>query len=66
MDQNEKLLLQGEVLEPIGCEWMFGISKGKYKERPGESIVRLMAQVEDINQVIYKELEEDARDPEGA
>ena len=28
--------------------------------------MRLMAQLEDINQVIYQELEEGAQDPEGA
>ena len=65
MDQNEKSLLQGEVSEQIGCEWMFRILKGKYKERPGEAIMRLMAQLVDISQLVYQELEEGAQDPEG-
>ena len=66
MGQNEKLLPQGESFGQIGCEWMFRILKEEYTERPGEAIMRLMAQLEDIHQVIYQELEEGVQDPEGA
>ena len=59
------MLEKGEEFEPIGCDWMFGILKGKFQERPGEAIMRLMAQLEDINQVIYRELDEGVQDPEG-
>ena len=65
MDQNDRLLPKEEQFEPIGCEWMFGLLKEKYQERPGEAIMRLMAQLEDIDQAIYKELEEGVQDPEG-
>ena len=39
---------------------------GKYQERPGEAIKRLMPQLEGINQAIYLELGEGIQDPEGA
>ena len=44
---------------------MFRILKEKYKGRPGEAIKRLTAQLEGINRVIFQELEEAVRDPEG-
>ena len=50
----------------IDYESMFRILKGKYKERPGEAIKRLMAQLEGINQAICQEIEEGFQDPEGA
>ena len=66
MDQNDKLLMSGESYGEIGYEWAFRILKEKYKERPGESIKRLTAQLGDMNQVIYQALGEGARDPDGA
>ena len=65
MDQNG-LLAKEEEFEPIVCDWMFGLLKGKFQDTPGEAIMRLMAQLENINQVIYKELEKGVQDPEGA
>ena len=66
MRQSEKSLLQGEVGEPIGCERMYGILKGEFKERPEEAVMRLMAQLGGIKQVIYKEPGEGVRGPGGA
>ena len=65
MEQNENLLTEGESYGKIGYEWMFRILKDKYKERPGEAIRRLTAQLESTNHVIYQELEDGVQDPEG-
>ena len=66
MEQNDGLLEKGKEFEPIGCDWMLGILKDKFQERPGEAVTKLTAQLEDINQVIYRELDEGVQDPEGA
>ena len=66
MDRCDNLLAQGKELGPIGFEWMFGLLKNKYQGKPGEAIMKLMAQLEATNQVNYSELDEGAQDPEGA
>ena len=65
MDRSENLLTEVDSYGEIGYEWAFRILKEKYKERPGEAIRGLMAQLEGTNHVIYQELEEGVQDPEG-
>ena len=45
---------------------MFTLLKEKFGETQAQGIIKLIAQLGEANQVIYQELDECIRDPEGA
>ena len=49
----------------IGFGWMCKVLGGKYREPDGVPIVRIIMQLGDIAEVIYRELELGVRNPEG-
>ena len=61
----KKARLEGGDSEPINYEWVFRITKAKYQEQEGVPIVRIMGQLSSIDSVIYNDLEQGARNPEG-
>merc|ERR1712114_140483 len=50
----------------IGFGWMFTLSKEKFEETQAQGVIKLSAQLGEMNQVIYQELDEGIRDPEGS
>ena len=66
VEKNEKLMLENKEFEKIGFDWMFTLLKEKFEESQAQGIIKLSAQLGEMNQVIYQELGEGIRDPEGA
>ena len=65
VEKNEKLMLGNKEFEKIGYGWMFTLSKEKFEETQAQGIIKLSAQLDEMNQAIYQELDEGIRDPEG-
>ena len=55
-DENEAAIKNGVDYEPIGCEWMFGVLKARYREPAGRPIVRITKQLGEMETVIIREL----------
>ena len=63
--ENGKAILKGDTMQSV----MSGCSKflrTKYREPEGAPVDRIMKQLGDIAEVIYRELEVGVRNPEGA
>ena len=66
VEKNEKLMLGNKEFERIGFDWMLTRLEEKFGETQAQGIIKLIAQLGETNQVIYQELDEGIRDPEGA
>ena len=66
VEKNEKLMMENKEFEIIGFDWMFTLLKEKFEETQAQGVIKLIAQLGEMNQVIYQELDEGIRDPEGA
>ena len=65
VEKSEKLMLGNKEFERIGFDWMFTLLKEKFEETQAQGIIKLSAQLGEMNQVVYQELDECIRDPEG-
>ena len=62
--ENEKAVLKGELYDPIGYDSMCKVLDGEYREPDGSPIVRIAKQLGGAGEVITRELEVWARNPE--
>ena len=60
------MISENKEFDIIGFDWMFALLKAKFEETDSQGIKKLTLQLEEMIQVIYQELEEGNRDPEGA
>ena len=65
VEQNEEEIKNGIVYEPITTEWMFSALKVKHREPSGKPITRITNQLEELNVIIWNELEKGVKTPEG-
>ena len=65
VEENEEAVNSGVEFEPITAEWMFIILKARHYEPAGQPITRIANQLNNLNDVIWKELGPAVRTPEG-
>ena len=65
IEENEEAIGNGGDFEPIATEWMFSSLRDRHYEPAGKPITRITGQLDDLNNIIWKELGLGIRTPEG-
>ena len=65
IEVNEETIRRWDDSEPIAAEWMFSTLRARHYEPAGQPITRITGQLNDLNNIIWKELGLGIRTPGG-